>query len=182
MGPIGEIGLAVAQRAPDHAVPAVDVHRVVLVVESGGVLRIAVVQLADGIDAVAAALQRVAPAGNAPVIGDGVVPGAKLVHVAARRKRGARGHADRRVAVGRVEARAAGRQSIEVRRDGEGMAGDTHGARVMLIRHDHDKVGRPHGCPLCSVGAIQSYSSKTRRKPTCPVELSALTPVRAAMR
>ena len=38
---LGEVRLAVAQRAPDHAVAAVDVHRVILVVEARRVFRVA---------------------------------------------------------------------------------------------------------------------------------------------
>ena len=44
---LGEVRLPIPQSAPDHAVAAVDVHGMILVIEASGVLDIGVVQLAD---------------------------------------------------------------------------------------------------------------------------------------
>ena len=154
MRALTEIGFAVAQRAPDHAIAAIDVHGMILMVETGRVFDIAIVQLADRIYAVPGPLQRMSPAWHRAVIGHGIIPRPELMHVAARRERGARGDAYRAVAVGRVEKCAARGEPVEVWRLHERVACRAHGARVMLVRHDDNEIVRMHCLSVTDVRGV----------------------------
>src|SRR5690606_1758576 len=101
---------------PEYLPNAVhDMNGQLLAVETGGVLFLAVMQLADRLHPDARLLQAMPPTGGPPRIGNGVVPAAVLVHVAAGGDAGARGHAYGRRRISSAEARPPFGQCIQIR-------------------------------------------------------------------
>jgi hypothetical protein len=126
----------IAQHADGITDPIHDVQRHVLFAEAVVVLGAAEVQLADRIDAMTRRSQPVCPGGDAAVIGVGIIPKANVVHVAPGMETGARGYADRRIAVGIGKAQAAACQLIEIGRLDHGMAMAAEHAPAVFVRHD----------------------------------------------
>lgn len=81
---------------------------------------------------------------HAAVIRDRVVPEPNAMDVAPGRQRGARRHADWRVTIGVVEAHAARRKPVEVRRADHRMTGAAEHARVVLVAQYEEQVRGLH--------------------------------------
>ena len=107
---------AVADAAGGFADALDNVQRFDFARETVVVFAAAEVQLADGIDLISRFFQAVHPALLAAIIRNSIVPIADLMHVFARCQRCARRNTDGAICVGVVEARARGRQPIEIRR------------------------------------------------------------------
>ena len=156
----------VAHAAEQVAEPVHHVQRLDLVAEAVVVGAAAKVQLADRVDGEPCAAQVMAPARHAAVVGDAVVPEADLVHIAAGGQRGALGHADRAVGVSGVEAGAAPRQCIEMRRDAGAAIAAQPGTGV-LIGQDEQQIGRSHAAtlPYAQANDIRMTRCDRRKQP-----------------
>src|SRR5689334_14890786 len=142
-------GLARWRRLAQHAdrvTDAIDdMQRHVFLAEAIVVLGAAKMQFADRLDPVARGFEAVRPGWHAAVIGNGVIPKADLVHVAAGLEAGPRGHAGRRIAVGVREADAAPRQPVEIGGADHVMAVAAEHAFAVLVRHDEEEISGGHG-------------------------------------
>lgn len=117
-----------------------NLHRDVFDVETGRVFRVAVVQLADGLDANALVLQGMAPAARLAGIGHCIVPKPRIVDVAARREGGARRNANWRWRVSIGESDATRRELVEVGGLDQRMPGAGQRASLVFVRHDDKQV------------------------------------------
>src|SRR5262245_2353284 len=99
-------------------------------------------QLSDRRDAEAALPQPMTPRRNAAIVWHGIVPEPDLMRIAPGVKACARGHADRRVAIGFGEAGAARRQAVEVRRLDHRMIVATENSAAVLIGPDKEQLAR----------------------------------------
>ena len=155
----------VAHAAQQVAEPFHHVQRLDLVAEAVVVGAAAEVQLADRIDGKSLAAQVMAPARHAAVVGHAVVPAADFVHVAAGGQRGAFRYADRAVGVGGVEAGAAPRQRIEMRRDAGAAVTAQPGAGVLIGKYEQ-QVGRSHAATLPRSGVARPASVHHHSSPS----------------
>src|SRR5205823_1660695 len=99
-------------------------------------------QLADGGDVVAAVAQGVGPTLDAPIIGDGVVPGAVLVHRQAGREAGTSGDTDRRWRIGGGEAGTACGKRVQRGCSDYRVSGIAGNLGIVLVGHDDEHVLR----------------------------------------
>ena len=170
----------VAHAAQQVADPLHHVQRLDLVSEAVVVGAAAKMQLADRVDGEPLAAQVMAPARHAAVVGNAVVPEADLVHVAAGGQRGALGYADRAVGVSGVEAGAAPRQRVEMRRDAGPAVAAQPGTGV-LIGQDKQQIGRLHAatlprhCTAWAPGLRLRRSAPVRQSYPCYFRLSTKT-------
>ena len=155
----------IADRAPDLADAVHDVHGLDPPVETGIDIVVAIVELADGLDAVPFALQAVTPARDSPVIGMGVVPVPRLVDIAPGREGGACRDADRRIGVGGGEPRAALGQPVEIGRPHHVVAAAAEHLGVVLVRHDEEEVlAFIHGAGSLCFPVLRGRGRKRRRR------------------
>ena len=152
----------VSHQAQEIAHAVEDVHADLLVGEAVVVVLAAEVQLADRDDLVAALPQQMMPARDRAVVGDGVVPGADLMHVLAGGECRARGHAHRAGRIGVREQRAACREPVEVGRAHDVVAVAAEHALVVLIRHDDQQVFCVHPALASFFFVVASYYGLSR--------------------
>ena len=135
-----------ADRTTHIADPVPDVHRDPFFGDAVVVFICAVVKFSDRGDLVSVGGQAVPPAGSFVAhIGMGVVPVPCLMAIAPGEEVGARGHADREIAVGVVEAHPIGGQPVQI--GGLDLwvpVAAGHAARV-FVRHDDQQVHWLHG-------------------------------------
>src|SRR6516164_235351 len=135
----------IAHRSPHLSNPFGKMHGMMLAVEAGRIMAIAVVQLADGFDPHVCGLQARAPAWHAAVVAHRIVPVADLMDVASGRQTCTRGYADGAGRIGCCESGATCGEAIDIRRSHDRVTGARHRASLMLVGDDEDEIFCLHG-------------------------------------